>query len=123
MEFNFEKFINTGGRYENRITITSSRSIGFPSTFYNEHKLSEFKYAVLFYDTQKLAIGIQFINDENEKHKFTIIRSKQGYGGSIVATSFFKKYNIDAVKYKGRYEWKKTETDYGSLYVIELKER
>lgn len=122
MEYNFKKFESTGGKYESRISITSSRSIGFPTKFYNENNVGESKFVVLFYDEEKKAIGIKFTNDEGELHKYTIIKSDH-YGGSVVATSFFKKYDLDPKRYKGRYDWKIVETDFGKLFVIELGEK
>jgi hypothetical protein len=121
MDYNFTKFENTHGRYEARITITASNSIGFPTKFYNENNIDNHKYIVLYFDEEKKAIGIQFSNDDNEPHKFTIIKSKDGYGGSVVATSFFKKHGIDPKAHKGKYDWKKVETPFGELFVFELK--
>ncbi len=73
----------------------------------------------MFYDEDQKVIGLKFTEDENEPHKYTLIKS-DGYGASIVATSFFKKYNLDPKKYKGKYEWKKVRTEFGNLFVIEL---
>lgn len=122
MNYNFTKFENTHGRYEDRITITGSNSIGFPTKFYKENKIADYKYVVLYYDNEKKAIGIQFSIDENEPHKFTIIKSKDDYGGSVVVTSFFKKHDLNSKAYKGKYEWKKVETPFGELFVFELRE-
>lgn len=82
-----------------------------------------FKFVMLFFDQAKKAIGIQFTKDESEPHKFTLIKSKLGYGGSIVATSFFKKYKIDIVQHKGKYDWRKVKTEFGNLFVLELKSK
>jgi hypothetical protein len=123
MDYIFKKFVNTGGKYENRITITATRSIGFPAKFYHENQIENFKFVVLYYDEAAKAIGIQFINDEKEQHKFTIVKSQAGYGGNIVATSFFKKFDLDPISYKGRYEWKKENTEFGPLYIIELTKK
>jgi hypothetical protein len=122
----FEKFQNRHTRLEERITITkSSNSIGFPSHFYHENRIKDFKYAVLFWDAADNAIGIHFTNDESEKkNAFLIARSKEGYGGSISAKSFFRHYKIDPKIYHGRYEWKKrTEDGVGELFVFALKAR
>lgn len=120
MDYNFSKFEGTHGRYESRITITSGNAIGFPTKFYKENKISDYKYVVLYYDEEKRAIGIKFSNDENEPHKFSII-SQKSYGGSIVATSFFKKNGIDPKKVKSKYEWQKVQSPFGELFVFELR--
>lgn len=122
MAYNFKKFENTHGRYESRITITSGKSIGFPTKFFKENNIDSYKFVVLYFDEEQKAIGIQFSNDENEQHKFTIIKSKDGYGGSVVATSFFKKYEIDTKTHKGKYDWEIEDTPFGNMFIIKLKE-
>ncbi|MBU1457689.1 hypothetical protein KJ845_03205, partial [Patescibacteria group bacterium] len=104
MQYNFKKFQNTHGRYEGRITITASNSIGFPTKFFKENNIANYKYVVLYFDEQERALGIQFSNSDEEQHKFSLIKSNQGYGGSTVATSFFKKYEIDTKIHKGKYD-------------------
>jgi len=119
----FKKFTKTNQRSESRITITSSFSFGFPTKFYNDNKIDRYKYVILFHDLEENAVGIHFTNNEDEKHKFTIIRGNK-YGGSIIATSFFKVNNINPRTYKGRYSWKKQRIpEVGELYVIKLEEK
>jgi|GEM_PF-770646 len=123
MDFNFHKFENTNQRFEDRITVTGTNAFGFPTKFFKDQSIENYKYVVIFYDPDKKAVGLHFTNSEEEKHKFTIIKSK-GYGGSVIATSFFKTYNIDPKKYHGKYEWEKKEMPpTGTLFVIILKER
>lgn len=120
--YNFKKFEKTNHRVENRITITGSSSIGFPTKFYQDNNVGDHKYVVLYYDENEKAIGIQFTNDDQERHKFTLIKSKKGYGASIVATSFFKINGIDAKIFKNRYLWEKVPQEgVGELYVIKLQ--
>lgn len=124
MVYNFQKFEGRNIRLENRITITKSNSIGFPSKFYNDNKIKDFKYVVLYWDGGNKAVGIKFTNDENEKSKFTIIHSKIGYGGSVVARSFFKLYEIDPKVYHGRYDWEKQNIDgIGEVYAIKIESK
>lgn len=120
MDYSFQKFEGTNVRLESRITVTKSKSIGFPTAFSEKNNIKTYKYAVLFYDKNLKAIGIKFINDEEEKNKFSIIKSPK-YGASVVAQSFFKANDIDPKKYHGRYEWKKVDVDrVGKIFVIEL---
>lgn len=121
---NFVKFEGRNKRQEDRITITKSEGIGFPTKFYQDNNLKDLKFVVLYWDSESKMIGIQFTNDEAEKSKFSILRSGQGYGGNITARSFFKENNIDVKKYYGRYEWEKTNIEgIGELYTVALKER
>lgn len=120
--FNFQKFEKTNARYEDRISITGTNSIGFPTKFYQDNNLVNYKYVVLYYDVEQKAIGMQFTNSEEELHKFSILKSNKGYGGSIVATSFFKTYDLDPKLYKGKYLWTKVnQENIGEIFVIQLQ--
>lgn len=120
----FVKFEETNKRQEDRITVTGHSSFGFPTKFYNDNKIEEYKYVTLFFDEDNNEIGFYFHSNEAEKHKFSILKSKQGFGGSIVASSFFKSKSLDSKIYRGRYEWKKLNQEgFGEMYVIKLKIR
>lgn len=122
--FNFQKFEKTNSRFEDRITVTASNSIGFPTKFYQDNNIGNYKSVVLYYDKDQKAIGILFTNSDEEKHKFSILKSKKGYGGSIVATSFFRTYGIDTKFYHRRYNWEKVNQEgIGELFVIKLQLR
>jgi hypothetical protein len=128
MDYNFVKHTQVNKRFEERITVTRSRHIGFPTQFYIDNKLADYKFAVVFYDKEKNAIGIKFTSTK-EEGAITIARHNNAYGGYISATSFFKYNRINTKKYAGRYEYKKiplssTGVDEpGDLFVIELKEK
>lgn len=128
MDYQFQKFTDVGKRFEDRITVTRNRAVGFPTQFYKQNGLKNFKYGVLFYDSKKNAIGIKFTNDESEEGRTTINHSTN-YGGHLLANSFFKANRINTKKFAGRYDYKKQslrsmgfEED-GSIYIIQLKER
>jgi hypothetical protein len=119
----WQKFENTNQRFEDRISISTNYSFGFPKTFYERNGLETYKYLVIFFNPEENAVGFQFTNSEDEKHKFNIFRSKEKYGINITAKSFFKTYNLDPNKYKGKYTSKKEEfAEAGTLYVINLNE-
>ncbi len=124
MNYQFKKFEGRNERFEDRITITKSYSIGFPTRFYNDNNVKNFKYAVLFWDEKNRAIGVGLTNNEEEKNKFSIMHNSTGYGGGVVARSFFRSLGIDPKKYYGRYDWEKNDVDgFGKIFVIKLKER
>ena len=123
MDYNLKEFTGRNERLETRMTITKSYSIGFPTKFFKDNKINDFKYVVLFFDEAKKAIGINFTNDDVKKNKFAIIKSKSGFGGSVVARSFFKSFNIEPTVYYGRYDWEKINQEgFGEIFVINLKE-
>lgn len=122
MDYSFKEFNDTTQHFENRITITKTYSMGFPTYFYENQNIRQFKYVTLFFDQNKKAIGIHFHNDDTKPNKFKISKDKQGRGAAISITSFLKTQQIDPLKYYGRYEWTKGPYKEKMLYVIELKE-
>ena len=123
-QYSWKRFDNIHARLEDRITVTKNGAIGFPTRFYQDNNIKDYKYIVLYYDEAQKAIGIHFTNDENEKSKFSILHSKQNYGGSAVVRSFFKVSRIDPKIYYGRYDFTvRQEPELGTLYVFQLKER
>ena len=115
------------GRYEDRITVTRSRSIGLPKAFFDDNHVADYKFATLYYDKGNSAIGIVFTNDE-EPGKVTINRNNNGYGGQIPAISFFKANRINTKKFAGRYDYEKKKLSElgfnkpGDMYIIRLVE-
>lgn len=123
MTYNFQKFEGRNVRLESRITITKSNSVGFPSKFYNDNGIKNYKYVIFYWDPENRAIGIKFTNESGERNKFSILHSKSGYGGSVVARSFFKSYDIDPKKYHGRYDYEKfTDREIGEIFVIKIED-
>lgn len=119
MEFKFEKFTGRNIKSEERITITKSNSIGFPQKFYTDNGIGKYKYVVFYWDKDNMSIGINFCNNDEEKNKFKIMHI--GYGGSVIARSFFRVNNIDPAVYHGKYEWEKKNIEgIGELYIITL---
>ncbi|MBU1148757.1 hypothetical protein KKI23_01565 [Patescibacteria group bacterium] len=124
MDYNFKKFEAKNARLESRITVTKkSHSIGFPTKFYRDNGIKNFKYVVLYYDQPKKAVGIHFTSDEKEENTF-VINHSDNYGASIVARSFLKSNNLDPSVYHGRYDWEKHNIDgVGEVFVINLKKK
>lgn len=125
MDYQFQKFENRHAKQEDRITLTkASASIGFPQKFYNDNNIGSFQYVVLYWDPTNKAIAVHFTNSDDEKNKFKINVSKDGYGGGIGVKSFLKFYNIDPEIYHGRYNWDKIELpDIGDVFIFKLKEK
>lgn len=129
MQYNFIQHTATGKRFEDRITVTRSRAIGLPTQFFTDNKIGDYKFAVLFYDKGSMAVGISFTNDADTEGKIAISRNNQGYGGHILATSFFKANRINVKKFSGRYDYEKKplrdlgmDKD-GEMFIIQLTEK
>lgn len=120
----WQKFEDTNLRHVDKITITGANTFGFPTEFHNNNNIGSYKYVVLWYDPERRSVGFQFTNSAEEKHKYTIIRDKERkYGGSVIATSFFKTNHLNSKLYQGRYDWdKELHPAAGQLFVITLVE-
>lgn len=124
MDYVWQKFESVNRRLEHRLTATRSGYVGFPSKFYEDNKISEYKFVILYYSPPEKAVGIRFSNDENEKGVLKIHHNKDGRGGWVVAKNFFRTNNLDYKIYYGRYDWsKETFEGVGELYFFKLKER
>lgn len=118
-DFQWVKFEENRQRFDDRITITKSGGIGFPKKFSQDHGIKTFGYVLLFYDPNKLAIGVAFTNND-EKGKLKISHSKDSYGSNVNARTFFFVNNIDFKTYSGKYIWKKDIFQDKELFVITL---
>lgn len=79
----------------------------------------------MFFDEAQKVVGMQFVSHSGESEGFKINSYGEGSktGASVIARSFFNKYNIDPRKVYGKYEFEKMPAEGGSpLYLIQLKE-
>lgn len=127
-DLKFIKHTQVGKRFEERITVTRARTIGLPTQFYKDNGIADYKYVILFYEKDKNMIGIKFTN-EKENGAIVIAKHKNGYGGYVSATSFFKINRINTKRYASRYEYEKRPLrnvgfdEDGVLFIIKLKEK
>jgi hypothetical protein len=119
--YNFTKFVRDNIVGDTRISITRASAIRFTTGFIKLNSFGDYKYTLLYYDSQNQAIGIQPTNKQ-QKEAFKITSEGKSGAASISVTSFLKANNIDPKKYNGRYEWhKESLKGIGELYIIDLK--
>lgn len=121
-EYNFVKFEANNSRIETRISLNKSSTIGLPTAFYQAYHLVEYKYAVLYFDSEKWAVAIRFTNSA-EAGIFKVIHDKKGRGAKISIRSFLKTYNINPMVHSGKYLWKKAilPGGYGFIFKLDIK--
>lgn len=120
--YNFVRYQSHGPSRHSMISINRSGEIGFSSAFCYENKIFSYQYAVLFWDKDKMAIGVHFSNKEGENGSYTVKRTSKGGGARLAAKGFLKLNKIDIKAYSGRYQYKKyEEQNIGTLYVFELE--
>src|SRR5690606_18548985 len=84
-KFNFEPFLAVGGSYCEKVSNRSNGTLGLSQGLMHRHKLTEGDlYAQLFFDMEKRAIGIKFLNDENARGAVKVhSRSSTGKNGVL----------------------------------------
>ncbi len=119
-EYKFEEFTSFGSKFSSKISLGKSGGFGFSSGFYNRYNLKNSIALKIFYDKLKMAVGFKFL--ESVEDGSVKLKPRQT-GGYVGVRSFLGKYDIDPVKYAGRYDPKEVMDDnLGKVYVIELKE-
>lgn len=124
MEIKLERYIGRRHGLDNRISITRIGNLGISALFYEEKNVRDFKWAVLYYDSENKIIGIRFTNNQSDPGKLKIVHYKEGKGAAINGKSFFGNYNINTQECNGRYAWKKEIiSDIGEIYLIKLDDK
>lgn len=124
----FEVFKQVGSSSKVYISISTTKTFGFPRTFLDKYGVTSDHKVVILYDKEAHSVALHFTTDE-VKYGLKVQIPNKKHGGSINARSFFELKNIDAKKYAGRYEdFKQVPLSDigisapGTAFVIRLKE-
>lgn len=90
------------------------------SGFYMKEKIKDFSKIVLYFDSEKKAVGIEFTNNSNAEGSFTLIHGNKGTTGTISARSFVFTHNLNIPEYFGRKVPKKIDFQGSEIFVIDL---
>ncbi|NDY74569.1 hypothetical protein DO021_22145 [Desulfobacter hydrogenophilus] len=113
----FEKFTKTGTRPGvPKISIWTRGQIGFNNTAMLKHKVSDFKYSILFFDKDRNRIGIELTNDGKQDGVCKLIHRKGG-GVSFSARAFLNTYKIDYSETK-QYNFEYDEEN--KMFIVDL---
>lgn len=99
----FEIFKQVGSSSKVYISVSTSKSFGFPRTFLDKYGITSDHKVVILYDKETHSAALHFTTDE-VKYGLKVQIPNKKHGGSINARSFFELKNIDASKFAGRYE-------------------
>ena len=92
MAFNFEKFTDTKASFAAKITIRKTGQLGLNAGALNSFRIKDYNYAVLYFDPDKRAVGIELTN-ENVPGAIEIKKSETNT--FIRARNFCDRYGID----------------------------
>lgn len=99
----FEVFKQVGSSSKVYISISTTKTFGFPRTFLDKYGVTSDHKVVILYDKEAHSVALHFTTDD-VKYGLKVQIPNKKHGGSINARSFFELKNIDAKKYAGRYE-------------------
>lgn len=112
----FERFTQIGRGYKPKVSITKSGQIGFNQGAVKHFNLSNFEFAILYFDKDNHRIGIELTNDDSEAGVCKL--RKRASGADISARSFFGYYGIDYTD-SNRYDAKWDESEEKIIVTME----
>jgi hypothetical protein len=116
MPFNFEKFSDTESSFNARVSIRRTGQFGFNSGAANKYRLNDFPFVVLYFDSTKRAIGLEF---QMEKVPGAVELNRNPSNIFIRSKNFCDRYGIDYAE-ASRYPLRRDDGT-GFLY-FELEE-
>lgn len=120
-----EEFLAKGNKFRPAVSISSSGGFSMSSGMGHRYKFSEqgYKGVKLYYDREKSVIGLKPVSEDLEG-MFKLNVRENNKGAFFSARSFLNAYDIDPIKYGGKYTPKLVEDkQYGKMFIISLLEQ
>jgi hypothetical protein len=111
----FERYVRSWRVYRPQASIWYKGQIGINQGAVKRFKITDFDFAVLFYDKETCRIGVKVTNDENEAGAVKIRKAQSGT--MISATAFLDHFDIEHTETR-RYPLDYDEGE--DLYIIDL---
>jgi hypothetical protein len=122
-DYSFEEFKSRKGRFSPSISINQSGGFGLSSGFHHRYTIDKYKGVKLYYDKIKGAVGIKFLEKE-EDGMFRLKTRPNEKGGYFTAKSFIDAYAVDIKKVHGKYIPQRIEdAQFGEMFVIQLESK
>jgi len=110
----FQQYTRDIARVVDKITLTTSKQIGFPQAFTKRHNVHDFEGAILYWHPEQKAIAVRFTNDMSLKGVLKLVKSDR-YGAYVSVSTFLATYSIDPKEYQRRYDYEKVDPALFSL--------
>ncbi|MBL8122410.1 hypothetical protein JNM87_06730 [Candidatus Saccharibacteria bacterium] len=91
-------------RVIDKITLTTSKQIGFPQAFTKKHSLLDYEGVLLYWNPEQKAVAVRFTNDMDAKGVMKLVKSDR-YGAYVSVSTFLATYSIDPKEYQRRYDY------------------
>lgn len=121
-DYQFEEFTAKKGRFSASIGLAKSGGFFLSSGFSHRYKIDNYVGVKLFFDRTKMVVGVKLL-DKVEDGAFKLKTRPNEKGGFFSAKSFLEAYEIDPIKYHGRYTPKEIDDEkIGKIFIIDLNE-
>ncbi len=114
----FQPYTHEMTRVIDKITLTTSKQIGFPQAFAKKHALLDYEGVLLYWNDEQKVIAVRFTNDMDEKGVMKLVKSDR-YGAYVSVSTFLATYSIDPKKYQRRYDYEQAKPE---LFGLDTKD-
>ncbi|MGI8633800.1 MAG: hypothetical protein ACR2KZ_00205 [Segetibacter sp.] len=131
MSYDFSKFQRYNKevtRVVDKITLTTSKQLGFPQAFTRKHNIHDYEGIILYWEPEEKAIAVQFTNMADEKGFIRTVKNEK-YGAYAGISTFLATHSIIPKDYQRRYDYEKIlpsligAPDESQVFVFKLKEK
>jgi len=122
---NFERYNKDVTRVVDKITLTTSRQIGFPQAFTRKHNVHDYEGIILYWEPNAKAIAVEFTNDVSQSGFTRLVKSEK-YGAYAGISTFLSTHSLEPKNYERRYNYEKIEPSLigaspeSSVFVFQL---
>lgn len=111
----FQLYTREVTRIVDKITLTTSKQIGFPQAFTKKHGIHDYEGVLLYWNADQKVVAVRFTNDMSPQGVMKLVKSER-YGAYISVSTFLATYGIDPKKYQRRYDYEKVDP---TLFALE----
>lgn len=113
MSYDFSKFQRYNKditRVVDKITLTTSKQLGFPQAFTKKHGIHDYEGIVLYWEPEDRAIAVQFTTNIAEQGFIKLVKNEK-YGAYAGISTFLATHSIDPKKFERRYEYDEVRSE------------
>lgn len=113
MDYDFSKFQRYNKdltRVVDKITLTTSKQLGFPQAFAQKQHVHDYEGIILYWEPELKAIAVQFTNNVAEKGFIKLVKSEK-YGAYAGVSTFLATHSLDPKKFERRYDYEEIRPD------------
>lgn len=110
----FQPYTRDVARIVDKITLTTSKQIGFPQAFTKKNSVHDYEGVLLYWNPEQKAVAVRFTNDMSPQGVMKLVKSDR-YGAYVSVSTFLATYGIDPKAYQRRYDYESVQPALFSL--------